>query len=110
MSYDRHKARSLGYTAHCSAPLEEPVTVSGTYKCTAGHAHSARWNNGHLSVSATGYDYAFLGALDAAGDVAMSRHDPETRAYWVVFTQVLTAHGYGDVALPIPTEDLIYPD
>jgi hypothetical protein len=109
MSYDREKALAAGYIVRCQAALIEPVTISGTYKCTEGHAHHVRWGGRTFSVSSTGYDYAFLGALDDADDAALARHSPETRAYWEVHARTLTARGYGAVALPLPPEDMTYP-
>ena len=97
--YDRKKARSLGLTTHCTATTVQPITCNGTYRCTAGHAHSVAWASQNPRLSTTGYDWAFLAALDAADDRAICSGDPGTSAYVEAFNAVLTEHGYASVLL-----------
>jgi hypothetical protein len=97
--WNRNTARTQGLITHCEASLREPVTGSGQYTCTEGHAHSVQWMRGQPHVSPTGYDWAFLGALDEADDTGISVGGPYTPAYEAAYRAVMTARGYGDVLL-----------
>ncbi|HEX8185671.1 MAG TPA: hypothetical protein VF747_12990 [Blastocatellia bacterium] len=97
--YDRRKAKEAGWIFRCEADLEEPVTTAGYYKCKEGHAHLATWNGGQLSVSKTGYDWAFLGALEVADEKAIAVANPETEQYNKIHDVELTARGYGAAVL-----------
>ena len=98
--YDRIKAARQGLMTHCEAQLLEPVTLSGSYRCTAGHAHSVQWMRGHPSVSQMGYDWSFLAALDAADEAAIIAGNPGTTAYARAYNAVLRDRGYASVSLP----------
>jgi hypothetical protein len=95
--WNRDAARARGLITHCEASLIEPVTMSGQYKCTEGHAHSVQWMQGHPRVSQTGYDWAFLGALDDADEAGILVDSPETPAYSAAYRTIMTARGYADV-------------
>ena len=98
--YDRTEATRQGLIVHCEATLLEPVTVSGTYRCIQGHAHSVQWMQGHPAVSQTGYDWAFLAALNAADEAAIIAGNPGTTAYNRAYYAVLRDRGYESVGLP----------
>ena len=102
MSYDYKKARALGLIAHCEATLTEPVTISGCYRCTAGHTHHVSWGGSQPRVSQTGYDPAFYAALDTADDEAFAVADDNTQAYQSAYDEVLRRLGYGAVVLDDP--------
>lgn len=110
MSYDREKALAAGYIVKCGAPLVDPVTVSGGYRCVDGHSHYVQWGGRTFTVSGCGYDAAFLEALDAAWQIASAHHATETLEFLLRHNQVLSDRGYGDVVLPAPGAPLTYPD
>ena len=99
--YDRVEATRQGLIVHCEATLLDPVTMSGTYRCTEGHAHSVQGMQGHPAVSQTGYDWAFLGALNAADEAALIADNPDSPAYCATYAAVLRDRGYASVALPV---------
>ena len=99
--YDRLEAIRQGLITHCEAQLLEPVTVSGIYRCAEGHAHSVQWMQGHPAVSQTGYDSAFLAALNAADEAALIAGNPDSRAYCATYAAVLRDRGYASLALPV---------
>jgi hypothetical protein len=97
--FDHKKALELGYIVHCVASLVEPVTVSGQYRCTEGHAHFVSWRNREVRVSPHGYQWNFLAAVDAADDAATAAYHPEKEDYARIYNEVLTAHGFAAVIL-----------
>ena len=98
--YNQAKAKELGLITICNAHLEEPVTLGGYYRCVAGHAHHVSWNQGQLTTSDTGYDRAFLEALNAADYLAIAIADPETERYETLYNEVVRQRGYGHVLDP----------
>lgn len=98
--YNRQKAHRLRLiTTQCDASFPQPVTVSGTYRCTEGHCHIVHWSSGTMSISPTGYQPDFLAAVEAADTAALCVGDPETREYQGAYDAVLNQRGYGAVLL-----------
>jgi hypothetical protein len=113
MSYggcDLDKLLARGLAARdCYAPTEEPNTGAGFYLCTAGHMHQVFrmsilrahrpgrpwWSDGTRVLEPFGFDPAFYKALVLAEEAAEAQSCIEENLR--VFTERMTAMGYGDV-------------
>lgn len=94
--YDHAKAAARGLVTSCTARLQEPVMLSGIYRCAKGHCHRVGWRHGHPVVNQLGYDASFLAALDAAETAASALYDPlyQEEDYTATYRAVLVDCGY----------------
>ncbi len=97
---DITKANDAGLMIHCAANLTQPVTTHGYYHCTLGHAHYVSWLGRVPQVSRTGYDWAFVGAVDKADEAAICAGHPSSMAYEHAYRDSIRASGYGHLLLP----------